>query len=78
MRVACKGVDRGPVDDDLATLGLARQAVATEGGFATALALVRNAALIASVPERHTGRLREGLHRCALPVALPEITVSML
>lgn len=52
MRVACKGVDRGPVDDDLAALGLARQAVATEGGFATALALVRNAALIASVPER--------------------------
>mgnify|MGYP006147021103 CR=1 FL=1 len=33
--------------------------------------------LIASVPERHTGNLRAGLHSFPLPVAL-EITVSLL
>ena len=34
--------------------------------------------LIASVPERHTGRLRSGMHGFPLPVGVPEITVSML
>jgi DNA-binding transcriptional LysR family regulator len=30
------------------------------------------------VPERHTGKLRAGMHSFPLPVALPEITVSLL
>ena len=34
--------------------------------------------LIASVPERHTGRLRAGLHSFPLPVAMAEFTVSLL
>ena len=43
-----------------------------------ALALARASDLIASVPERHTGALRAGLHSFPLPVALPQITISML
>ena len=46
--------------------------------FATALALARASDLIASIPERHTGNLRAGMHSFALPVVLPEITVSLL
>ena len=48
------------------------------GGFSTALALARASDLIASVPERHTGNLRAGMHSFPLPVAMPEITVSLL
>ena len=44
----------------------------------TALALARASDLIATVPERHTGSLRAGMHSFALPVATPEITVSLL
>ena len=46
-------------------------------GFATALAFARVSDLIASVPERHTGSLRTGMHSFPLPIALPEITVSL-
>ena len=48
------------------------------GGFATALALARSADLIATVPDRHTRALRAGMHSFALPVSMPEITVSLL
>ena len=76
--VSRQGVDRGPVDEALKAVGLERQVATTVGGFSTALALVRSTDLIASVPERHTGLLRAGLFSFALPVPVPEITVSML
>jgi DNA-binding transcriptional LysR family regulator len=59
-------------------LGLEREIVTIVAGFATALALARASDLIASVPERHTGNLRAGMHGFALPVVAPEITVAML
>ncbi|HEX2538285.1 MAG TPA: LysR family transcriptional regulator, partial [Pseudolabrys sp.] len=43
-----------------------------------ALALARTCDLIATVPERHTGNLRAGLHSFPLPVEIPQVTVSML
>ena len=76
--VSRRGHDRGPIDDALRTLGLDREVVTIVGGFATALALARASDLIASVPERHTGSLRAGMYSFALPVPLPEITISML
>lgn len=48
------------------------------GGFSTALALARTTDLIATVPERHTGSLRDGMHSFRLPVPAPEFTVSLL
>jgi DNA-binding transcriptional LysR family regulator len=39
---------------------------------------VRAADLIASVPERHSGNLRAGMHSSPLPFVMREITVSML
>jgi DNA-binding transcriptional LysR family regulator len=76
--VSRRGLDRGPIDDALARLGLQREIVTIVGGFATALALARTSDLIASVPERHTGILRAGMFSFRLPVAMPEITVSLL
>jgi DNA-binding transcriptional LysR family regulator len=68
-----------PIDLALATLGLQRKIVVSlVAGFSTALALARASDLIASVPERHTGSLRAGMHSFPLPVSPPEFTVSML
>jgi DNA-binding transcriptional LysR family regulator len=76
--VSRQSLDRGPIDEALKPLGLEREIVTVVGGFATALALARASDLIASVPERHTGTLRAGMHSFPLPVAAPEITVSLL
>jgi DNA-binding transcriptional LysR family regulator len=76
--VSRRGRDKGPIDDALRPLGLERKIVTIVGGFSTALALARASDLIASVPERHTGNLRAGMHSFPLPVLAPEITVSLL
>jgi len=76
--VSRRGLDKGPIDEALEPLGLEREIVTIVGGFAAALALARATELIASVPERHTGNLRTGMHSFRLPVATPEITVSLL
>ena len=76
--VSRRGQNHGPIDAALTLLGLEREVVAVVGGFSAALALARASELIASVPERHTGNLRAGMHCFALPVATPAITVSLL
>lgn len=76
--VSRRGLDRGPVDEALQPFGLERKIVATVAGFAVALALARASDLIAVVPERHTGSLRDGMHSFPLPMAMPAITVSLL
>lgn len=76
--VSREGFDRGPIDEALKPFGLEREVVSIVGGFATALALARGSDLIASVPERHTGNLRAGMHSFPLPVSTPDFTVSLL
>lgn len=76
--VSRRGLDKGPIDEALTPFGLQREIVTTVGGFLTALALARASDLIASVPERHTGNLRAGMHGFPIPVSMPEITVSLL
>jgi DNA-binding transcriptional LysR family regulator len=72
------GLGRGPIDVALKQFGLEREIVTSVGGFSTALALVRTSDLIATVPERHTGGLRAGLHSFCLPLQAPDVTVSLL
>ena len=76
--VSRQGRDKGPIDEALSSLGLEREIVTIVGGFPAALALARASDLIASVPERHTGNLRTGMHSFPLPVPAPEITISLL
>lgn len=78
VSVSRRGLDKGPIDEALKVFGLEREIVTIVDGFSTALALARASDLIASVPERHTGNLRDGMYSFTLPIALPEITVSML
>jgi DNA-binding transcriptional LysR family regulator len=70
--------DRSPIDAALGALKLERRIIATVGGFSAALALARASDLVASVPERHTGNLRDRMHTFVLPLSLPEFTVSLL
>ncbi|CUI36918.1 LysR family transcriptional regulator [Achromobacter xylosoxidans] len=76
--VSRRGLDKGPIDEGLRALGLAREIAVIVAGFSDALSLARGSNLIASVPERHTGNLRAGMHSFALPVEVPALTVSML
>jgi DNA-binding transcriptional LysR family regulator len=76
--VSRRGLERGSIDEALKPLGLEREIVTIIGGFSAALALARATDLIASVPERHTGNLRAGMHSFPLPVPMPEFTVSLL
>jgi DNA-binding transcriptional LysR family regulator len=72
-----QGLERGPMDNALQSLGLERKIVTIVGGFSAAIALARESDLIATVPERHTGNLRTGMHSFALPFTMQDFTVSM-
>jgi DNA-binding transcriptional LysR family regulator len=78
VNVSRRGAERGEVDEPLEALGMTRRVATIVDGFASALALARRSDLIATVPERHTGVLRAGMHTFALPVATPGFTVSLL
>lgn len=78
ISVSRQGLSKGPIDEALAQLGLERKVATTVGGFSSALALARASDLVASVPERHSGVLRSGMHSFPLPFSMPELTVSLL
>lgn len=73
-----EGRDAGPIRDALRPFRPEQHIAAFVDSFATALALIRESDLIATVPERHTGTLRLGLHSFPLPFPAPEITLSLL
>ncbi|MFG6487824.1 LysR family transcriptional regulator [Roseateles sp. BYS78W] len=78
VAISRRSTGGGPVDDALAAQALKRDVAVTVSGFAEALALARGSDLIATVPERHTGTLRDGLVSFALPLALEPFTVALL
>lgn len=76
--VSRRGLESGPIDEALKRAGLEREIVAIVGGFSAALALARATDLIAAVPEHHTESLRSGVHSFPIPIATPEVPVSLL
>ena len=76
--ISRQGVAKDKVDEALRPIAVTRDIVTIVGGFSTAIALARSSDLIATVPERHTGNLRVGVHTFQLPFTTPVITVSML
>ena len=78
IAISRRGTSPGPVDEALAPLGLSRDIAATVAGFSEALAMARGTDLIATVPERHTAQLREGLLSFELPLAMEAFSVSLL
>ena len=78
IHVSRHGGDKGLIDDVLDKLGLERTIVTFVEGFSSALILARGSDLVATVPERHTGVLRAGMHTFILPFSTPEIMVSLI
>jgi DNA-binding transcriptional LysR family regulator len=78
VAITREGSEKGPVDLALAPRKLERGIVAMVSGFSAALGLARGSDLIATVPERHTGTMRDGMITFPLPIATPRITVSLL
>lgn len=78
ISVSRDGIEKGPIDEALKPSGLERQIVTVVGGFSTAIGLARASDLIASVPEKHTEKLRVGMHTFSLPVSVPEFTISLI
>lgn len=78
VHVSRRDDDKGPIDEALAGLGLKRRIATIVGGFSAAIALARESDLVACVHERHTGVLFAGMHSFAIPLTLPDFTVSLL
>jgi DNA-binding transcriptional LysR family regulator len=76
--VSRSGQEADALDRPYLPSGLARRVASAVSGFAPALALARASDLVATVPERHTAALREGMFSFALPVPTESFTVSML
>lgn len=78
VQISRRGLETGALDEALEALGLSRNIAVTVGGFAPAIALARDTDLVASVPEKHTRRLFEGMVKFDLPMPVREFTVSLL
>jgi len=78
IAVSRDGAPQWPVDQELERAGHAREVIVTVGGFGTAVGLARSTDLVATVPDRHTARLRDGMHTFPLPLETAEFTVSAL
>lgn len=76
--VSRRGRTSNGIDETLAGLTLQREVSVIVGSFSTAISLARSTDLIATVPERHTGNLRDNLLSFTLPFTSPEIAVSMI
>ncbi|SES28163.1 transcriptional regulator, LysR family [Lentzea xinjiangensis] len=78
VNVSRRGLTEGLVDEALHPAGARRDVVTVVDGFAAAVALASGSDLVATVPDRHTAALREGLHTFTLPFPPPQVTVSLL
>lgn len=78
VAVSRRDLEKRPIDEALRALGRGLDVRATVDSYSSALALARASDLIATVPEHHTGNLREAMHTFPLPLEAPEITISLL
>lgn len=76
--VSRTGLEEDALDRPFLPVDARRKVASLVSGFSAALSLVRASDLVATVPDRHTRGLREGLHSFALPVPAREFTISML
>ncbi|MFJ8962767.1 LysR family transcriptional regulator [Lentzea sp. NPDC102401] len=78
VHVSRRGLSEGLVDEALYPTGHRRQVATVVDSFGAALVLARASDLVASVPERHSANLRQGMRSFELPFPVPEVTVSLL
>ena len=73
-----RGLHSREIDEAVRVAGLERRITTVVNGFSAALALARETELVATVPERHTEGLRQGMFVFPLPVEVAKFTISML
>jgi DNA-binding transcriptional LysR family regulator len=73
-----QGLDLGGIDESVEEAGLKRHVMTSVDGFSAALALARGADLVATVPDRHTAGLRDGMFSFPVPVAVRDFVISLL
>lgn len=76
-----RGAWTGPVDDALHLIGLQRRVVAVVPGFLDALAIADRSDLIALIPRscvRDANTFTHGVRTFDLPVATPELAISIM
>jgi DNA-binding transcriptional LysR family regulator len=78
VHVLRRGLHSTDIDDAVRAEGIDRNVAIIVHGFAAALSLSRETDLVATVPERHTAGLRQGMHVFALPFEMVPFTISML
>lgn len=78
VQILRPGLHSSEIDEAVQAAGHERRVAAIVSGFATAIALARDTDLIATVPERHTEGLRQGVRAFTLPFDVPSFTISML
>lgn len=76
--VSRTGVVEDAVDLPFLPASLQRRVTTLVGGFSAALAIARSSDLVATVPDRHTASLRQGMTSFSLPMPTVDFTVSML
>lgn len=76
--VSRSGFEKGAVDLPFLPPDLKRNSGTIVSGFSAALSLARASELVATVPDRHTAKLRSGMFSFTLPMPTLEFTVSML
>jgi len=77
--VSRRGRAHGPIDDQLAELGLRRRVTAVVPSFASALHLTRATDVVCVAPARLGQPMVDtlGLHTFPIPLTLPHITIGM-
>ena len=76
--VSRSGLESDAVERRFLPSGFERKVGTIVSGFSPALSLARASDLVATVPDRHTANMREGMFSFALPVPVLRFTVSML
>lgn len=77
VSVSRRGRFEGPIDVELAKIGLKRTVSLAVASFADALAVARTSDHIVCVPQRLTRALCSGLHSFPLPVPTDKVVISM-
>ena len=77
-RMLCCGQQGAKPLYALSAIGMKRQVMASVDSFSAALALACGSNLIATVPDKQTIALREGMHAFAVPIDTQEFTASLL
>lgn len=76
VTVSRRGLLSGPLDIELGKTGLSRHISAVTNSFAEALAIARATDLVATVPERLTGSMRQHMLIRPLPFRTPAVVIS--